>query len=351
MHSSNPNQADDAWRRLASRLAIFCLPLVLGWAALEQWAARLPNLYSVKRQRLESLANDVDTLIMGSSSAFHDIEPRLLSGSAFNLAGPYETPYEDDHLLTGILPSLPKLKRAIIQIQYPTLFSRLSASAEDWRQYCYQQEWGIPPMLWKNRLDCRMWSRLALRTPRYYLDLLVEGARKWVRRGRFALDQPDVGAIDDRGWCPTEVGVRAPPPDWMGVTEAKRRLGMHHEMMNPEYEKDNLACLDHMLSILRQRKVEVVFVAVPVWPTYRDLIIPECWNETQRLVAQRSNNSSVFYYSFLIAPELGVRDFYDVDHLNSQGAIRFTQLLNSELNKGKQGSDAKTNLLSNRITR
>lgn len=338
MPNSNPRRADDSWHRLGLQLVVFCLPLVLGWAALERWAANVPNIYSVKRQRLESLANNVETLIIGSSSAFHDIEPSLLSGSAFNLAGPYETLYEDDRLVTRVLGSLPKLKRAIIQIQYTTAFGRLAASTENWRQYCYEREWGIPPMQWKDRLDCRMWSYLALRTPRFYLNLMAKAIWHRVRSGHFALDQPEITGTDERGWCPTELGVKAPPPDIFGVAEAKRRLGMHHAMMNADWEAGNIACLDHMLTILRQRKIEVVFVTVPVWQTYRDLILPECWNETLRLMAQRTDNTDVYYYSYLGAPEFTTNDFYDVDHLNGRGSARFTQLLGSALPQVKPGS-------------
>jgi hypothetical protein len=324
----------------------FCLPLILAWVGLEWWAARVPNLYSVKRQRFESLAGKVDTLIIGSSSAFLDIKPRLLSGTAFNLAGPYEGLYESDRLLTEVLPSLPKLKRAIIQIQYPTIFFRLPAANEGWRQYCYQQEWGIPPMQLDDRLDCRMWSRLALRTPRFYLDLLAKGIRKWRQTGHFTLDQPEISGIDDRGWFPLELDAKSPPTDNLGLADAKRRVAMHHEAMKGDWETDNLACLDHMVSILRQRHIEVDFVTVPVWNTYRVNMKPECWNETQKVLAERTNSSGVHYYSFLIVPQFQAEEFYDVDHLNSRGAIRFTQLFNLALNRPDQISLATTNAIS-----
>jgi hypothetical protein len=334
MLNSDTNKKSDAWRQLGLRLAGFCLPLVLGWITLEWWAKTIPNLYTVKRQRFEAQANNVDTLIIGSSSAFHDIKPLLISGVAFNLAGPYEDLYEDDRLLTKVLPSLPKLRRAIIQIQYPSLFFRLNAANENWRQYCYKQEWGISPMQLGDCLDCRMWSRLALRTPRYYLDLLSEGIWK-KQNGHFILEQPELNGIDDRGWCPTELGAKPPPPDTdiLRQTEAERRMAMHHGAMRAEWEAGNLGYLNHMVSILRQHNVDVIFVTVPVWNTYQVNMKSECWNEAQRIMALQTNKPCIYYYSFLTAPQLLREDFYDVDHLNSRGAIRFTQLLNSALNR------------------
>jgi hypothetical protein len=68
-------------------------------------------------------------------------------------------------------------------------------------------------------------------------------------------------------------------------------------------------------------------------------------------VAQRTNNSSIRYYSFLTLPQLEAQDFYDVDHLNVRGANRFTQLLNSTLHGKNQRSVATTDLKSNGIAR
>ncbi len=332
MRNSDPPRTNDSWRRLGLRLAVFCLPLALGWTALEWWAAELPNIYSVKRERLEAVSSGLETLITGSSSAYWGIQPRLLSSSAFNLAGFNQTLYEDDHLLTQVLPSLPKLKRVIIQIHYSTLFFRLAGAPEHWRQYCYQQEWGIPPLQIKDRLDCRMWSRVALRTPRYYLDLLTKAVWEKIRHGRFAVDQPEIDDMDDRGWCPA-VHKKPVTSNLLNLAAAKDQRAIHTEMMKAAYEPYNIACLDHMLSILRQRGIEVDFVTTPVWPSYLTIQSAECWNETQRVVAQRTNNTNIHYYSFLTLPQLGPEDFYDIGHLSPSGSTYFTGLLNSALNR------------------
>jgi hypothetical protein len=334
---------------MSLRLAGFFLPLVLAMAALEWWADGVPNIYSLKRQRFESLANEADTLITGPSGSLHDIRPDLLSGSALNLANPSETLYESDCLITQVLPLLPKLKRVIIQIHYATFFIYRPQNWESWRQYCYQQEWHIPPMRLKDYVDCRMWSRLALRTPRYYLNLLTGAVRGWIHSGKFACDLTDISNMDSRGWQPL-VHEQPPPPDLLGAAGVKHAL-FTLQQTKPEFEQQNLVCLDHILSLLRQHNIEVVFVTTPVWHTFLEVQNQECWNETQKVVAERTNNTSVRYYSFLKAPQLGAQDFWDVDHLNAQGATRFTELLNSAMNQEQQHSNAKTSLDSKNSAR
>jgi len=336
MLSSDRTQKNDTWRSLGLRLALFCLPIVIGWAALEWWAARVPDMYSVKRQRFQSQAGDLDTLVIGSSSAFLGIVPELLPGSAFNLATPFETLYEEDNLMTRLLPLAPKLKRVIFQIQYPTFFSTRNPHWEDWRQYCFEQEWSIPPEQVKDRIDCRMWSRLALRTPRFYIERLVGAIRKWTRSRKFVLDQTEIASIDDRG------GWHSPKDasEDLSVASATNRLAHHHRGMKADYKMDNIARFDHLLSTLRERKIEIIFVTLPVWQTYRDGMKPECWQETQQIVSQRTNDVDVCYYSFLTVPQFEAQNFWDVDHLNTRGAVRFTQMLSAAMNRKKPDSVA-----------
>ena len=172
--------------RLSLRLAAFLLPLAFLWAGLEWWTTEIPNTYSIKHKRLNVLSDRIDTLVLGSSSAFYGVAPKELSGTAFNLADVSQTLYYDDRLLTQALPRLPRLRRVIVQIQNISLFSDLGDSFEDWRQYFYEQEWGIPPVRFTDRTDIRMWSRVALLTPRFSvfslrpaLSGLARGASLW----------------------------------------------------------------------------------------------------------------------------------------------------------------------------
>jgi hypothetical protein len=336
---------EKSWRCVSFRLAGFCLPLVLAWIGLECWAVRVPNLYSAKRQQLERLTNDVDTLILGSSSAFFDIVPERLPGFAFNLAHVGESLYETDALAAHVVPMLPKLKRVIIQIQYGSLFYR--ALTDPWRQFCYVQEWGIQPEKVQERLDCRMWSRLAVRTPAFYINFLIKSLRGLIRDGNFVCHPSEtfnIDSIDNRGWWhPRQEGSGAPD---LSPAAAKFRLAAHHLDLRYEFEAQNIVYLDHLVSLFRQRNIEVVLVTVPVSQSYKAGMRPDYWNETQRVITQRTNNESVYYYSFLNVPQLEPKDYLDVDHLSTVGALHFTPLLVSALNQEKYRPSGRANLKS-----
>lgn len=304
-------------------LVVFLAPIFLAWGLLEFWIAKtVPNSYALKRRRLEAHAERVDTLVTGSSRAYQGIAPKQLPGFAFNLAGTSQGLDSDYRLIMRVLPRLPKLKRVIIEIQDTSFFYQIHNSFEAWRQYYYQQEWGIPPLESRDWLDVRMFSRVPLRTPLFYREALPGAIRSFVKGAKFVPDSSLLD-IDDRGWW-SLVNTTAPDLTPGGAAFA---LARHATVMKATYESRNLAYLREMLSALRQRGVEAVLVTLPVWTYYSIKMDKEYWARTQVDTQKIAAEYGVRYFCFLNVPALGAQDFFDSDHLNRQGAIRFTEML------------------------
>jgi hypothetical protein len=320
MPSSKQLPAHRPISRLAVRLLLFSLPILLVCAALEFRARQVPNSYSVKRRQVELLANDIDTLIIGSSSGYYGIVPKHLSGFAYNLADAGETLYYDDALATKVVPKLPRLKRVLVQIQYISLYITVEDGPEPWRMYYYQQEWGIPPVKLGDRLDARMFSRVALNGA----ASLGKALGGLVRREPYVPDP-----IDDRGWWgPANEEI---DPEAINPAGAKATLDRHHLYMKAALEPENLVYLEHIASLLRGRNIELVFVTMPVWHTYSDGMNKETWAHTQTVVEGLCKKYNARYLNFLVCPQLQAGDFKDADHLNPQGAVKFTELLDAAL--------------------
>jgi hypothetical protein len=303
--------------RLWARLAVFALPLVLGLGVLEWGMRRVPNSHSVKRDRLAAVAGDVETLVLGSSEAYYGIAAGEFSSPAFNLANYSQTLYYDDQVLARVLQSLPKLRRVVIPISYFTLYYQLYDHDEDWRQYGYAQEWGIPPARTADRWDLRMWSRVALYAPRVALE---------AARARFRTNlAPET---DAHGWYE----VRDREVTWdLSAASAALPLRRHHGWMKLVHEPANLAALEHLLAQLRSRDIEAVLVTTPVWPTYEAGMRPAYVERTAATIRRLQREYGVRYLSFLHEPRLHEEDFHDSSHLNARGARRFTHLLEAAL--------------------
>jgi hypothetical protein len=312
-------------RKLGLTMLCFVVPPLLVWAGLECWAVRMPTSHSIKRENLQRLAPAIDTLIIGSSSAYWDISPQLLAGSAFNLANVAQSFYYDDQLLTAALPRLPRLHRVILSVTYLSLFFQLQDSDEEDRQYYYYQEWHIAPPRLRERLDIRMWSRVALRTPEATVESFASALRREPRGvpGPPPVDPP----VDERGWCPRDPG----DPKDLEALAVEAKLKYHHRLMHLSDQSANLGYLRHMIDLLGARDIELILVTPPVWRTYSSRIDPGYWNHTQAAMAELARMPNVRYFSFLTAPQFRAEDFLDADHLNRQGAVRFTALLEAAI--------------------
>ena len=101
-------------RRLYLKIALFLLPLLLVWLALEVFYRQVPNNYSYKDQQLQKVAPDVQTLIMGDSHAFYGINPAYFKDPTFNLSNISQSLLTDELLLEKHISNLPALKSVFV---------------------------------------------------------------------------------------------------------------------------------------------------------------------------------------------------------------------------------------------
>jgi hypothetical protein len=305
--------------RLFRRLSWFLLPLVLFWAGLEAGLSRVPNPFSVKRARCQALANEVDTIAVGSSNAFHAINPAYLSGCAFNLALPSEYYYYDYQISRVEMAELPHLRRIIVTVGYADLYWQTHESPEYWRQYYFRQEWGIPALRPEDRWNIKNWSRVALVSPESAFNALCQGFRK-----------SRAAEVDGRGW--SQWNPRGAPDDLLDAG-AERTLALHHALMNPANYPRNLGYLEALITQAQARNIEVVLITLPVWDTFRARIRPEVWRQTRTSMEGLAARYHIRYLNFFQEPRLGINDFFDSYHLNPSGSIRFTRMLDAALGK------------------
>jgi hypothetical protein len=299
-------------RAFWSRLARFCAVVVLGWLVLEWGLCRMPNAASIKRDRLYALAGQIDTIILGGSETYYGISPHALAGTAFNLANWSQSLYFDYELTKKVLPDLPKLERAIVLVNYMSLYMELYDHPESPRQYQYVQEWGIPLQRPVDYLNLRVWSRVAQYSPHSALEELQKGFR-----GSLA------PRVDDRGW------YRVPDEDrWgLGVEQAHSRLAVHHGFMKEKYFEGNTERLSQLIALLRGHGIDVVLVTTPVWETYRAGMRQDRWSRTKDVIERLAQRYGARYFNYQNEPRMKADDFEDADHLNADGAVKFAGIL------------------------
>lgn len=303
-------------RRVGLRLLTFMVPLLFGWGVVEWGMAKVPNSASVKRERLHALAGDVDALILGSSETYYGISAHELEGTAFNLANTAQSLYYDFELTQRLLPELPKLSRVYILVSYASLQTELFDHPDSVRIYQYYREWGIPLQRIRDYFDPALFSRVALYTPRTALQALARG-----------FDTTLADHVDDRGW------YRVPDENRWGLDDeaALGRLQVHHGFMREQYIAGNLAVLERLLALLREKQIQAVMITMPVWHTYSANLRQESWQRTRAAVERLAREQGAAWFDFHSEPQLVASDFSDASHLSADGAVHFARILNEAL--------------------
>jgi len=331
MRSSERHLAKDSILRLGMRLGVFCLPLMLFLVLLEWLLASVPNSYSAKRDLLKELASEVETLIVGSSTANFGISPSHLAGSVFNLANNGETPYYTDRLLTQVVPELPKLKRVIFVAAPLTLFQKFqNGGSDDWLKYFYQFEWHIQPQRSEDRRDLRMWSRVALfHSSANFSKTISDSVQQFLQARWTGRKLIGIPGMDSRGWRTDNTESHD-----LGAKAATGIFNWYRSRFHEENLAENVALMEHSLGFLRGRNIEVVLVTTPVWQTFLDGMNTDLWLREFSAYNALSRKFGARHLCFLHPPpSLTAEDFRDSVHLNSRGAIRFTKILATELDR------------------
>ena len=97
-----------------------------------------------------------------------------------------------------------------------------------------------------------------------------------------------------------------PEPTELADPVVQTKIAYHHGLMHMSDEVANRASLEHLVSLLHSRGVEVIIVTPPVWPSYAALIRQDYWQRAQadfRALADWSG--SVLYRIRLTFPVTG----------------------------------------------
>lgn len=286
--------------------AIFMLPVVVALSACE-YAVRnyISNPYSYKNEYLAKNAPEVRTLILGSSHAYYDIIPEVLGGSTFNLANVSQNYHYDYALLKNY--DFRNLKTIILPVSYFSFYdSEMEDSDSDW-QYAinYKVYMGID-----EHSDLSRYNFEISRFP-----IFVEKLKALPKEKTLSCDSLGAGN-DYQGQSPKE------SLESSGIATAAR-----HTSPTLIAVDSNIRYLEKIAKYCHSKGIELILITTPAYKSYYAHLNRAQLNETHRIINILAKRYNLKYYDFMWDNRFQEGDFYDADHLNRDGAIKFTKIL------------------------
>lgn len=284
--------------------------VLLSLAAGEVIVRNIPNPYKIKARGLERNGDRVATLVLGSSHTYYGIVPEALGDSVFNLANISQN-YEYDYLLLEkYAPLMPNLRRVIINVGYSSFSDSDFPHGEWWQETNYQLYMGV------NKHG--QLSRTGFEISNF--PIYAGKLRKFMTRKSPAIcDTAGFGldyTFDSRydGWERT------------GEIAARR-----HTSTDTSWVGYNLGYLRRLINLCRAIGAEPVLVTPPCYATYNEHLDKAQFDRYVDLTDTVVAAYGLRWLDFLTDSRFTADDFWDADHLNDRGALKFTRVLRDSL--------------------
>lgn len=297
---------------------MFLVPIVAVIIIMEVLLRAIPNDYMTKNKYLTENANQIETLILGSSHSYYGLNPFYFSSRTYNSSFVSQSLRFDFEILQKFESSYENLKTVVVPVSYFSIYSQLENGAEAWRLKNYnlyfdintRSSWAYYSEFTSNKLVVN----LKLLYSYYFLknSQLTSTELGWGNSYR-SLDAKDL--IDS------------------GLKAAKRHTVEDQDKVSLALS-DNIAVLNKMIEWCENRNVTLLFYTPPAFKSYRESLNKKQLTNTIEAIAKISyGHKNCNYINMLSDTSFKSSDFYDADHLSEIGAKKLSLFMNKQVEK------------------
>ena len=282
------------------------IPIVLFFLVLEIAIRNIPNDYQLKKEYLDKNAEEINTLILGSSHTFYGVNPEYFSKKTFNAAYVSQSLDLDFEILNAYNSKLKKLKTVIIPVSYFSLFETLETDIEKWRIKNYVLYYGLENNY--NFTD-------NFETLNNDVKLNLKKAVKYYFLNKSFITSSKLG------WG-TNFNSKN-KKEFKGKYTSEKHTAKNYDLYD-----DNLNSLQKTILLCQKKKINILFITTPTHSSYfKNLNKIQLEKTSKTISVLVKNNSNCKYLNLLNSEKFTNEDFYDADHLNEIGAKKLSLLL------------------------
>lgn len=261
--------------------------------------------------RNKMLANSVEAIVVGSSHAEYGIASPEFRMLTYNMGFESQDLWYDCEIATLLADRLPRMRLVIFSVSTFSLrLAQADIDREKWKESLYFNVWGIPSR--NVNADSRRYGWFALANKGYYVDRMKSKAM--------------LSDESDRGWLRNK---SARLDKKSGRVAAER-----HRKASADRIEENKRKILQTIEFLQARGIEVIFVATPTNSCYRENTTDIQRSECFAFIGEMCNYKKLRCLDYSADTRFVDEDFFDCDHLNERGAIKFTRILDGDISSG-----------------
>lgn len=285
--------------------SLFIVPIFAFILGMEFSLRSLPNSYSYKKSWMLAYGNQVELLILGSSQSYFGIQPSEFDNKAFNLSNVSQLPQHDLELWNTFKGELANIEWVLLPLSFSMPYD--SHSDLPFINKNYVIYYGL-----KNRLGWQHTLELTSRPMRSNIKRLVKGF--FLHRQ----DHPSDSLGFGEGYEPA---LRRDLKETSIIAAKRHAFG--------KIEPDNLRAFNELITEIHALNINILVITLPLSEEYRAQIPKQAIDLLHETTINLEKKfPKLIYLDWSSNPSFTVNDFYDSDHLNSDGAKKLSTLLN-----------------------
>ena len=307
-------------RKFAKHTILFFIPVILGCVVLEAYTRKLPLRYTYIAEHLETNKDSIRVLVLGSSQMKNALNPEWLDIPGINMASGNQHINTDYKLYQGLKDRLPALETVVIELSYAHLELHQNKK-EFWKNNIFHEYYDVNcferPTWIKDRL-------IFFSNPPFYSDALYD----------FHFGEDEKPAFNSYGFDMNNYHDSFNKNKFL----TDRIDSLSFQIPNKADIKLFSKNTDFLLNMLAGFKSDghnVVIVTPPFYKTYlskQNVEILKRRDSILENVEQQFTNVRLLELE-TDTVNFTVRDYKNHNHLNPDGARKFTSILNDFLRK------------------
>lgn len=307
------------------RLLIVSLPAIVLLVWVEFGLRGIDSVYKLKPKLIESKADSIQVLILGSSNAYFDYDPKYFSCTGFNFAINAQSPYYDYKITEKYIKDLPNLKLVILPAIFYTLGTNLAETSNSWRTFFYSNYMNIPVEKTglgffgglRRGIDPKNFSRIALFGDNTYGYV----------RDRF-IGQVDIFIPEKNGWFDSSPIPNLDP----NKSGGKDAAYAHSVSVEGHFLEINLLYWQSLIDLLKKKGIAVAIIRAPEDYSYFSNLDPVKVNLMNLKIRDLASKNHIQFLDYSDNPKFNAGDFTVLpDHMNPAGSKKFSKMVNQDL--------------------
>ena len=296
------------------KLFLFLTPIFLVFIIMELLLEIMPNDFKYKKEQLLSKADSIETLILGGSHTFYDLNPAEIDNHTFNLAYVSQSLGFDYLVLDKFINNLPHLNKVVIMVAYLTYSQRWNEAEMNWRKFNYYRFYDITPPV-------------GLKIQKYCPEIFNIPFKQCLIKVSKYLSGEQLLTCTDYGWCFNYYKSESMRDFQLEAKLAAQR----HENGSMDFSP-GISSLDKIINLCKENNIKIILISFPLRPEYIQQLNPDKFKKMINISEQYSKRYDfIKYYDYTEDPRIHNDDFYDADHLNDEGAIKFSRIIRDEV--------------------